>query len=493
MSISPVMPASTSLGRAPETGVGVVTPPNMYGASGAGPAVAATVAASDARHTVSNAIAVSRSGIQDISRLLMHQPSIHPVLRSPTPTPKPKVGSQSGLLSHSSLAFDDLQDMTSNVFAAAGTAGAEHGAHVQQGALQRQRSRLKQGSLNSDIQPGNSPSPVLGNSPIPSPVPALQLFLPATTSVLSASSTTMGQPGCEAVMAAPAGVQHLQTPMSDAADLPQALTAQPEPRVNSSHHSTVGVDPVQGNASAAASDVRRKLSTSSKSIGPSVKFQPLSEPQNIMGLQQRGNSGNGNSQVDAPAIGKAQQLVRYTSTLAAAVGQTMQDRMLAGGMMQGQEFSSSAGISDRCMWVRKADPSDRCPWPKGSAVSDWGSWSTGILEKPTDEHVSRASTDFASTVSSSADQSWLEDQMGSGKSMPLKLSRHRSNLKKVSKRPDFSAAMTAVHESWIANQQKDSLLTNSQTAVSSMQTKGLPEMPNFESVWASISHASDLS
>ena len=52
-------------------------------------------------------------------------------------------------------------------------------------------------------------------------------------------------------------------------------------------------------------------------------------------------------------------------------------------------------------------------------------------------------------------QASMETGASSGKGMPMQLSKHRSNLSKVSKRPDVAvaAAMNAVRESWIAEQQ----------------------------------------
>ena len=171
-------------------------------------------------------------------------------------------------------------------------------------------------------------------------------------------------------------------------------------------------------------------------------------------------------------------LVRLSSSLAAAVSETMQDRMLAGGMMH---RNLDFGDDDRCAWPRARSSlaaregnqaEDRCLWPRT------------ILKHTANEQPSRQES--SSTVGSAARDA------RSRRSMPSQLARHQSSLNQVSRRPDFTAAMTAVRASWRAEQTgqiaADSTAGDSTAVLDAPDTCVDNAQSSFDNVWASISH-----
>ncbi|KAL3145097.1 hypothetical protein ABBQ38_001706 [Trebouxia sp. C0009 RCD-2024] len=158
-------------------------------------------------------------------------------------------------------------------------------------------------------------------------------------------------------------------------------------------------------------------------------------------------------------------LVRLSSSLSAAVSETMQDRMLAGGLMHKLPENSQA---DRCPWpahaVKDDTNLDRCLWP---------------------QHIVK------STGRNGPDVFRADSNTAQGRrSMPAKLARHQSSLNQISKRPDFAAAMQAVRSSWRADEigqmETESSLTlkESDDAPDGSAAEGGPS--SLDAVWQSI-------
>ena len=171
-------------------------------------------------------------------------------------------------------------------------------------------------------------------------------------------------------------------------------------------------------------------------------------------------------------------LVRLSSSLSAAVTETMQDRMLAGGMMHRQTENTHA---DRCHWLRNTvkDGSllqDRCIWPRA------------ILKHTANEVPGTSET---SRVADAANGS--AGATRDGRSMPPPLARHQSSLNQVSRRPDFAAAMNAVRTSWRAEQigqlGTESILANTSDNVHDVIcTAAQDEQSSLDAIWATIRH-----
>lgn len=183
-------------------------------------------------------------------------------------------------------------------------------------------------------------------------------------------------------------------------------------------------------------------------------------------------------------------LVRLSSSLSAAVTETMQDRMLAGGLMHRPSENTHA---DRCLWTRHAmkdEPLvDRCSWPRSAMKND-----TIVARHPENTLADRCSWprhSVKSTSGSVQDDTHADSNAGQGRrSMPAKLARHHSSLNQVSKRPDFAAAMQAVRSSWRAEEigQLDTgnnlALNNSDMVPDDCAAELEPS--SIDAVWASI-------
>ena len=118
-------------------------------------------------------------------------------------------------------------------------------------------------------------------------------------------------------------------------------------------------------------------------------------------------------------------LVRLSSSLAAAMSETMQDRMLAGGMMH---WNPDIGHDDRYSWSRT--PSSLSV-REGSSMSDRCLGLRRILKHSATEQPSHQES--SGTV---ANGNAARDSQ-SRRSMPLQLARHQSSLNQVSRRPDL--------------------------------------------------------
>lgn len=154
-----------------------------------------------------------------------------------------------------------------------------------------------------------------------------------------------------------------------------------------------------------------------------------------------------------------QKLVRVASSLTAAVSETMQDRMVAGGMMHNH--------------------ADRCAWPR-SILKHTGAEQLPILIS---SHVSGTS----STVSSGKkDDLEVRQDTESSRSMPVQLARHHSSLNQVSRRPDFAAAMSAVRASWREEESVKGIVDCIHAA--KLLQDDVHERSSLDAIWASISH-----
>ena len=173
-------------------------------------------------------------------------------------------------------------------------------------------------------------------------------------------------------------------------------------------------------------------------------------------------------------------LVRLSSSLSAAVTETMQDRMLAGGMMHRQAENTHA---DRCPWLRNTAKFS-------SATMDELSGRRSSLKHTTNEVSGSLGTSGYSDVASGN-----ASAAGGGqgrRSMPPQLARHQSSLNQVSKRPDFAAAMLAVRTSWRAEQigqlETESSLVKITSDNVHERTAAEDEQSSLDAVWASIRH-----
>ena len=207
------------------------------------------------------------------------------------------------------------------------------------------------------------------------------------------------------------------------------------------------------------------------------QYELVCSPQ---GLTQHHRALGQEGQSSGSSSGSA--LVRLSSSLSTAVTETMQDRMLAGGMMHTQTENMHA---DRCPWLRNTvkDGSlaqDRCTWPR-SILKHTANEVPGSLE------TSRVADTANSNVGAARD---------GRRSMPPQLARHQSSLNQVSRRPDFAAAMNAVRTSWRAEQigqlEEESTLANdtSENVHDVIRTAAVAqgEQSSLDAIWASIRH-----
>ena len=479
------------------------------------------VTLSDSGHRISSAISAGLSGVQDVGKLLMRQPSVHlptrartPTLTpSPIPTPifdpllrstSPNVvsGNVNGLQGQLSTSSSSTASSQLEQSSAGAIPGALSNVGLQQG-FGRQASRLHRGSLKKplDLQSGISPGPTL------------QLSLPILTArnspaVIDASMTKQAMSAADCT--ATSNKQHQVSPARDQLSSHPALLAAEKP---AEQNSTVAGSGVRAAASVHHVTAEKEMSasgslaSSSSKFGKaaSVSFSPAADSDQLGAVQTMPSSGNcsmskaisvlqdSSSKASVQAGVGNGKLARSSSSLAIAVGETMQDRMLAGGMMRRRDEHSLAS-GNRCVWD-KANPVDRCPWPRSTADADSCLWPRSILKKPSSEGTSSGTLGAMGMTVVHDGQASTEALTGSGKGMPMQLSKHRSNLSKASKRSDFAAAMNAVRESWIAEQQiaKPMLdVGNSAQPNGVLQTRAVESdathQTNFDLVWQSISH-----
>lgn len=453
------------------------------------------LAQSDTGHRVGRAISTGLHGVQDIEKLLMRQPSVHQPMRARPLVPAPTNPSRPSAedLSWEAAVSEGLQSPQSTSLSLTAAARPEldsttflgesaNIAALQQGLI-RQVSRLQQGSSKhaSGTKPGNSPSPVL------------QLSLPGAS---TASNSLEGprypsallQPILAASTADDGNVQQ-QVPHTTHALLSAAQL--PAQQCSASTGVQAALNPLTDSQSgvAVSSLARARSSRGSSGVAKasSVSFLPAVTTHHMGASSDMPKSGNGQSSSQFSAMQSSNssvRLARYSSTLAAAVGETMQDRMVAGGMMQSQE-GSFAGSADRCDWI-KADPVDRCSWPRRAVEADRCSWPSSISKEADVQRGLRSSMDDMGMTAGGAGETSGDIMFSSGKSMPTQLGKHRSNSDKASKRPEFAAAMKAIRESWIAEQQNRTLANNA-VQTPEPETEAL-HPPSFDTVWQTISH-----
>lgn len=464
--------------------------PSQHDESGS--AEAEHLAQTDSKHRVSHVISAGRSGVQDVRRLLMRQPSVHPPMqgRTATLTPTPQHttsaaqympqkglvsgGLQEGPRSSLSLTVDCQPAQASAVDLSRSVGNAE----LQQ-TWSRCVSRLQQDTLQRPLSSQRSPSP------------SLQLSLSSAaagrvSAKLDHENLVRPQPGDATASAADTNTELSAYQTCKDSDSQDGLPLQAKQVHSATTDTSVGAAS-GGVAANSLARVRYGRSSSGAGIQSSVSFLPAVQSSALdteQSMSAKCNFQVGGNVVPMQSSSSSTRLARYSSTLAAAVGEIMQDRMTAGGMMQ----STDKGILgiDRCVWI-KADPIDTCPWPKRALQADRCSWPRSILQKPgmepgnsrssVDEHGSIAIGDAETATGSSA-----------GKSMPAQLSKHRSNLNKVIQRADFAAAMDAVRESWVAQQQ--TAAKPLQASAESPEGADAVQQSSLDTVWQSISHHS---
>lgn len=215
-------------------------------------------------------------------------------------------------------------------------------------------------------------------------------------------------------------------------------------------------------------------SIASRSALDQEQYESLRSPQAL--TQQHRALGQ---EVRSTGSSSGSALVRLSSSLAAAVTQTMQDRMLAGGMMHSQTDNTHA---DRCPWLRNTmmDPSlaqDRCIWPRSILKYT-------ATKVPSSSESSRVADTANDNVGATRD---------GRRSMPPQLARHQSSLNQVSRRPDFAAAMNAVRTSWRA-ERFGQLGTENTIANTFGDEHDAPssaahdEQSSLDAIWATIRH-----
>ena len=180
-------------------------------------------------------------------------------------------------------------------------------------------------------------------------------------------------------------------------------------------------------------------------------------------LRSHGHSAESSKMDRQPGSGSggADKLVRMSSSLTAAVSETMEDRMLAGGMMHKHADNTSA---------------DRCLWPRS------------ILKHTGGEQLPSLAPSRTSRIVSAGCDTVQQDGQGR-RTMPTQLAKHHSSLTQVSMRPDFAAAMDAVRASW-----REEQIGRSASGLGNMMqmTEHPPDTihdkSSLDAIWASISH-----
>ena len=459
-------------------------------------------------HSVSHAISRGRSGVKDIQGLLARQPSMHPSMRAPTPTgslkqdhmdpalvasPFAAAAVRTGSLqSHGSHGLS--QEASGNALScltassvhslsmstAAQTAqevtGRQHGMH------QPKAGRLL--GLAEGQLPGTDPAGMQRETfRTTGPSPSLQLDLSqavintqAMQRVPSQAGTAINADALPVVTTAVAttnipAVALTQTratalPVIFKQSLPDGSDLQNRQSRSSSSSASTTRSVTFGAAEAAAMQGAASCSGSFAS-GQALQRHDDALQANRAQRQTfhplRAHVGaNGVPEADAQSnagTDGSQKLVRLASSLTAAVSETMQDRMVAGGMMHNH--------------------ADRCAWPRSILKH------TGAEQLPSliPSHTSRTS----STVNSGKkDDLEVKQDMESRRSMPVQLARHHSSLNQVSRRPDFAAAMSAVRASWREEEIDRSTVDCVRAAEVLQDDKH--EQSSLDAIWASISH-----
>ena len=298
---------------------------------------------------------------------------------------------------------------------------------------------------------------------------------------LSTGSAALAAPSMSASASA-AAVQIMRTAgsaMSDHSSRDGAGAAKALAAVQQSKHSSysrsrsVSFEPADAAAMRGAADsdsvrlgvepaVQQHSNVAQASRAQKQMFHP------VRSYDERVQTGGTDNQTELSTAKGSRRLVSMGSSLTAAVSETMQDRMLAGGMMHKQVDNTSA---DRCVWPRsilKLQGAEQLPSVPTSRLSK-----TASIVEPPKEGVSGV----------------RQDAEGN-RSMPAQLARHQSSLNQVSRRPDFAAAMDAVRASW----REEEIGKNA--ACSAVQARELvpdsihnDEQLSLDTIWASIRHA----
>lgn len=473
-------------------------------------------------HGVSQAISRGRSGVKDIQGLLARQPSMHPPMRAPTPTgslkqehmhpalvasPFAAAAKRTGSVqSHGSHGLS--QNPSSNALPAV-TATSVHSLSVSTGAQAAQEVTDRQHDLHQPkagwllgLAEGHLPgtdSAGMHRETFRSagPTPSLQLDLSQAVGNTQAMQRVPSQAGkainADALPVIITAVATTDIPaVAPTAAAPRQTTALPAASKQSLSDG-FDTDKVVQLAQQGMLDRQSRSGSSSGSTTRSVTFG-AAEAAALQGaasfsgssgsgqaLQRHGDAlqasrtqrqmfhplrahvgANGAPGGDASQTAGTeghQKLVRVASSLTAAVSETMQDRMVAGGMMHNH--------------------ADRCAWPR-SILKHTGAEQLPILIS---SHVSGTS----STVSSGKkDDLEVRQDTESSRSMPVQLARHHSSLNQVSRRPDFAAAMSAVRASWREEESVKGIVDCIHAA--KLLQDDVHERSSLDAIWASISH-----
>ena len=466
-------------------------------------------------HSVSHAISRGRSGVKDIQGLLARQPSLHPPVKASTPTGSLKQehmdpaslvaspfavafvrpGSMQSHGSHglsqetsgnplSSLTVSSVHGLSMSTAAqtAQEVTGMQHGLHQPKAGLLL--------GLAEGQSPDTGPAGMQREtSRSIGPRPSLQLDLSQAVSNIQAMQRVPFQPGktidagalpvistAVAKSDIPAVVPMAEAPgrtadlppvpkqsLSDRFDTDKVVQKMQQGMQNRQSRSSSSASTTRsvtfGAAEAAAMQgagsgqaLQRRDDALQASRVQRQMFHPLKAHIGANGVPKTG------TQSEAGTEGN-QKLVRMASSLTAAVSETMQDRMVAGGMMHNH--------------------ADRCAWPRSILKHTGSEQLPGLAPL----HMSRTS----STVNSGKKEDLeVKQDVESRRNMPVQLARHHSSLNQVSRRPDFAAAMSAVRASW-REEEMDRSTADSVHAAEVLHDD-MHEQSSLDAIWASISH-----
>jgi len=468
-------------------------------------------------HSVSHAISRGRSGVKDIQGLLACQPSMHSPMRAPTPTGSLKQEHMDPALvaspfaaaavrpgSVQSCGSHGLSQETSGTALLSLTATSVHSLSMSTAAQTAQTAQEITGRQHGLHQPKAGQLLGLAEGQLPDTGPAgmqretsrsigaspsLQLDLSQAVSNTQAMQRVPSRAGtafnADALPVIATAVATTDIPaIAPTAEAPRrttALPAVPEQSLSDGFDTDKVVQTMQQGM-----QNRQSRSSSSASTTRSVTFgaaeaaamqgagsgQALQRHDDALQASRAqrqmfhplrahiGANGVPNAGIQSEAGTKGnQKLVRMASSLTAAVSETMQDRMVAGGMMHNH--------------------ADRCAWPRSILKH------TGAEQLPSlaPLHMSRTS----STVNSGKKEDLeVKQDVESRRNMPVQLARHHSSLNQVSRRPDFAAAMSAVRASW-REEEMDRSTVDSVRAAEVLQDD-MHEPSSLDAIWASISH-----
>ena len=300
---------------------------------------------------------------------------------------------------------------------------------------------------------------------------ALSSGSPALAAASMSASASASQSAAAFQTMRTAGSAMSDHSLYDGAGAARALSAVQQSKHSSySRSRTVSFEPADAAAMQGAADsgsvklgvepaVQQHSDAAQASRAQKQMFHPLRS------YDERVQTGGTDNQTELSTVKGSQRLVSMGSSLT-AVSETMQDRMLAGGMMHKHVDHTSA---DRCVWPRsilKLQGAEQLPSVRTSCLSK-----TASIVEPPKEGVSGVR------------------QVAEGnRSMPAQLARHQSSLNQVSRRPDFAAAMDAVRASWREEEIGKSTVCTVQSGAVVPDSIHDDAQSSLDTIWASIHH-----